>query len=113
MQKTFHHNKQHGFIRSVENVMLTNIIPSTDGTIGCVMSGKCVVMQMVKPSDKTRHMFWDVTDTVPPPANVCGSKRIMETHHIPARSCDGIWKPPQSNFGNGDDTFILLKAENS
>ena len=38
MRTSFHHEKQHGFIRPVENVVLTNINAYTDGIIGYVMS---------------------------------------------------------------------------
>ena len=47
--------KQHDFIRSVENVILTNPILTTDCTTGYVMSGRWVVMQM------TWHMVKFIT----------------------------------------------------
>ena len=56
MQTSFYYDKQHGFIRSMENVIL-----STDVTIGCVMSGTQVKWQMVKPCEK--HVACLVSDT--------------------------------------------------
>ena len=37
-QTSFHHDKLHGFIRSVKSVILTNIILTSDDFIGCAVS---------------------------------------------------------------------------
>ena len=64
----FHHDK-HGFIKSVENIILTNNI-CTDH---CMMNGRCVVMQdteqIVRPYDKMGHDM-EVTHAVIPGTSV-------------------------------------------
>ena len=69
-----YHYKQHGFIMSMENVILT-----THGTTGCMMSGRCAMQalwQMVRSCNKAWHIFGDVTHTVTwCGVNVCNTNK--------------------------------------
>ena len=67
VQISFHQDKQHGFIRFVENVVLTKIILTIDSALHCVMNGIHVVMhetwQMIRQYYSVGDV-WEVAHTV-------------------------------------------------
>ena len=90
-----YHYKQHGFIMSMENVILT-----THGTTGCMMSGRCAMQalwQMVRSCNKAWHIFGDVTHTVTwCGVNVCNTNK------------DDTGKPPYLPWTNDGTCEPLL-----
>ena len=77
MHTSFHDDKQHGFISSVENVILTNIMHTKDDTIDYAVSDTwCqMVWHLTDGAGPHSHpMLWDVGTRFAPhgPLPICG-----------------------------------------